>query len=75
MTLGLENKNHLNNIKMKQQNLKDCAESIHDMIEEQIWDTIDFYIESENIELADDLAFEYRDKIYQLIINELKEQL
>ena len=60
---------------MKQQNLKDCAESIHDMIEEQIWDTIDFYIESENIELTDDLAFEYRDKIYQLIINELKEQL
>jgi len=60
---------------MKQQDLKDCAESIHDMIEEQIWDTIDFYIESENIELADDLAFEYRDKIYQLIINELKEQL
>jgi len=60
---------------MKQQDLKDCAESIHDMIEEQIWDTIDFYIESKNIELADDLAFEYRDKIYQLIINELKEQL
>ena len=60
---------------MKQQDLKDCAESIHDMIEEQIWDTIDFYIESENIELTDDLAFEYRDKIYQLIINELKEQL
>lgn len=60
---------------MKQQNLEDAAESIHDMIEEQIWDTIDFYIESENIELTDDLAFEYRDKIYQLIINELKEQL
>ena len=60
---------------MKQQDLKDCAESIHDMIEEQIWDTIDFYIESENIELDDDLSFEYRDKIYQLIINELKEQL
>ena len=60
---------------MKQQNLKDCADSIYSMIEEQILDTIDFYIESENIELDDDLAFEYRDKIYQLIINELKEQL
>ena len=60
---------------MKQQDLKDCAESIYTMIEEQILDTIDFYIESENIKLDDDLAFEYSDKIYQLIINELKEQL
>ena len=60
---------------MKQQDLEDCAGSIYTMIEEQILDTIDFYIESENIELDDDLSFEYRDKIYQLIINELKEQL
>ncbi len=60
---------------MKQQDLEDCADSIYTMIEEQILDTIDFYLESENIELDDDLAFEYRDKIYQLIINELKEQL
>ena len=60
---------------MKQQDLEDCADSIYSMIEEQILDTIDFYIESENIELDDDLSFEYRDKIYQLIINELKEQL
>ena len=60
---------------MKQQDLEDCAGAIYTMIEEQILDTIDFYIESENIELDDDLSFEYRDKIYQLIINELKEQL
>ena len=60
---------------MKQQDLEDCADSIYSMIEEQILDTIDFYIESENIELDDDLAFEYRDKAYQLIINKLKEQL
>jgi|TARA_R110002051_G_scaffold84816_2_gene150160 hypothetical protein len=60
---------------MKQQDLEDCADSIYSMIEEQILDTIDFYIESENIELDDDLSFEYRDKAYQLIINKLKEQL
>jgi hypothetical protein len=51
---------------MKQQNLEDAAESIHDMIEEQIWDTIDFYIESENIELTDDLAFEYKNLLYPI---------
>ena len=60
---------------MKQQDLEDCVDSIYSMIEEQILDTIDFYIESNNIELDDDLSFEYRDKIYQLIINKLKEQL
>ena len=60
---------------MKQQDLNDCVDSIYSMIEEQILDTIDFYIESNNIELDDDLSFEYRDKIYQLIINKLKEQL
>ena len=60
---------------MKQQDLEDCADSIYSMIEEQILDTIDFYIESNNIELDDDLSFEYRDKAYQLIINKLKEQL
>ncbi len=60
---------------MKQQDLKDCVDSIYTMIEEQILDTIDFYIESNNIEISDDLAFEYRDKIYQLIIKELREQL
>ena len=60
---------------MKQQDLNDCVDSIYSMIEEQILDTIDFYIESENIELDDDLSFEYRDKAYQLIINKLKEQL
>ena len=58
---------------MTKEQLNDCAESIHDMIEEQIWDTIDFYLENNNYQFGEN--FETEEKIYKILINKLKEQL
>ena len=58
---------------MTKEQLNDCAESIHDMIEEQIWDTIDFYLENNNYQFGKN--FEAEEKIYKILINKLKEQL
>ena len=58
---------------MTKEQLNDCAESIHDMIEGQIWDTIDFYLENNNYQFGEN--FEAEEKIYKILINKLKEQL
>jgi len=44
------------------------------MVEEQIQDTIEFYIESKEIELEENKIFEYQDKVMKILIKQLKEQ-
>ena len=45
---------------MNNEQLNECADSIFSMVEEQILDTIEFYIESKEVELEENKIFEAR---------------
>ncbi len=59
---------------MNNEQINECADSIFCMVEEQIQDTIEFYIESKEIELEENKIFEYQDKVMKILIKQLKEQ-
>jgi len=59
---------------MNNEQLNECADSIFSMVEEQILDTIEFYIESKEVELEENKIFEYQEKVIKILIEQLKEQ-
>ena len=58
---------------MNNEQLNECADSIFSMVEEQIQDTIEFYIESKEVELEENKIFEYQEKVIKILIEQLKE--
>jgi regulator of sigma D len=60
---------------MNNEQINECADSIFYMVEEQIQDTIEFYIESKEIELEENKIFEYQDKVMKILIEQLKQQI
>ena len=59
---------------MNNEQLNECADSIFSMVEEQILDTIEFYIESKEVELEENKIFECQEKVIKILIEQLKEQ-
>ena len=59
---------------MNNEQLNECADSIFSMVEEQILDTIEFYIESKEVELEENKIFEYQEKVIKILIEQLKKQ-
>jgi len=58
---------------MTKEQLNDCAETLLETVQETITDTIDFYLENNNYGFGEN--FEAEEKIYNILINKLKEQL
>ncbi len=60
---------------MKQIDFEDCVSSLIDMIEMEILDTIDFYRESNNLDLSEQQQIEWTETVYEMIRQELKRQI
>jgi regulator of sigma D len=60
---------------MNNEQINECADSIFSMVEEQIQDTIEFYIESKEVELEENKIFEYQDKVMKILIEQLEQQI
>ena len=57
---------------MKQPNFEDAVSSLVDMIEMEVLDTIDFYRESNNLDLSEQQQIEWTEKVYEMIRQEIK---
>jgi len=60
---------------MKQPDFEDAVSSLVDMIEMEVLDTIDFYRESNNLNLSEQQQIEWTEKVYEMIRQELKRQI
>ena len=60
---------------MKQIDFEDCVSSLIDMIEMEILDTIDFYRESKGLDLTEENQIEWTEKVYEMIIQQLKQKI
>lgn len=60
---------------MKQPDFEDAVSSLVDMIEMEVLDTIDFYRESNNLDLSEQQQIEWTEKVYEMIRQELKRQI
>ena len=57
---------------MKQPNFEDAVSGLVDMIEMEVLDTIDFYRESNNLDLSEQQQIEWTEKVYEMIRQEIK---
>lgn len=57
---------------MKQPNFEDAVSSLVDMIEMEVLDTIDFYRESNNLDLSEQQQIEWTETVYEMIRQEIK---
>tara|TARA_X000001388_G_scaffold71456_1_gene61245 strand:+ start:224 stop:406 length:183 start_codon:yes stop_codon:yes gene_type:complete len=57
---------------MKQLDFEDAVSSLVDMIEMEVLDTIDFYRESNNLDLSEQQQIEWTEKVYEMIRQEIK---
>ena len=60
---------------MKQPDFEDAVSSLVEMIEMEVLDTIDFYRESNNLNLSEEQQIEWTEKVYEMIRQELKRQI
>ena len=60
---------------MKQPDFEDAVSSLVDMIEMEVLDTIDFYRESNNLNLSEQQQIEWTEKVYEMIRQELKRKI
>lgn len=60
---------------MKQPDFEDAVSSLVDMIEMEVLDTIDFYRESNNLNLSEQQQIEWTETVYEMIRQELKRQI
>ena len=58
---------------MKKEQLQESANIILESVDISILDIIDFHIESHNIQLSDELYDDYVNKVYNLLLDQLKE--
>ena len=57
---------------MKQPNFEDAVSSLVDMIEMEVLDTIDFYRESNNLDLSEQQQIDWTETVYEMIRQEIK---
>ena len=57
---------------MKQPDFEDAVSSLVDMIEMEVLDTIDFYRESNNLNLSEQQQIEWTETVYEMIRQEIK---
>ena len=57
---------------MKQPDFEDAVSSLVDMIEMEVLDTIDFYRESNNLDLSEQQQIEWTEAVYEMIRQEIK---
>jgi len=57
---------------MKQPDFEDAVSSLVDMIEMEVLDTIDFYRESNNLDLSEQQQIEWTEMVYEMIRQEIK---
>ena len=57
---------------MKQPDFEDAVSSLVDMIEMEVLDTIDFYKESNNLDLSEQQQIEWTKTVYEMIRQEIK---
>tara|TARA_Y100000033_G_scaffold48278_1_gene54867 strand:+ start:258 stop:440 length:183 start_codon:yes stop_codon:yes gene_type:complete len=60
---------------MKQPDFEDAVSSLVEMIEMEVLDTIDFYRESNNLDLSEQQQIEWTETVYEMIRQELKRQI
>ena len=60
---------------MKQPDFEDAGSMLVDMIEMEVLDTIDFYRESNNLDLSEQQQIEWTETVYEMIRQELKRQI
>jgi hypothetical protein len=60
---------------MKQPDFEDAVSSLVEMIEMEVLDTIDFYRESNNLNLSEQQQIEWTETVYEMIRQELKRQI
>jgi hypothetical protein len=60
---------------MNKPDFEDAVSSLVDMIEMEVLDTIDFYRESNNLNLSEQQQIEWTETVYEMIRQELKRQI
>ena len=60
---------------MNKPDFEDAVSSLVDMIEMEVLDTIDFYRESNNLDLSEQQQIEWTETVYEMIRQELKKQI
>ena len=58
---------------MTKKQLQESVNTVLESVDVSILDIIDFHIESQNIQLTDELYDDYVNKVYHLILDQLKE--
>ena len=58
---------------MTKDQLQESVNTVLESVDVSILDIIDFHIESQNIQLTDELYDDYVNKVYHLILDQLKE--
>jgi len=58
---------------MTKEQLQESVNTVLESVDISILDIIDFHIESQNIQLTDELYDDYVNKVYHLILDQLKE--
>jgi|TARA_R100001440_G_scaffold3826_1_gene9021 hypothetical protein len=58
---------------MTKEQLQESVNTVLESVDVSILDIIDFHIESQNIQLTDELYDDYVNKVYHLILDQLKE--
>ena len=58
---------------MTKEQLQESVDTVLESVDVSILDIIDFHIESQNIQLTDELYDDYVNKVYHLILDQLKE--
>ena len=60
---------------MNKPDFEDAVSSLVEMIEMEVLDTIDFYRESNNLDLSEQQQIEWTETVYEMIRQELKRQI
>ena len=58
---------------MTKEQLQESVNTVLESVDVSILDIIDFHIESQNIQLTNELYDDYVNKVYHLILDQLKE--
>ena len=58
---------------MTKEQLQESVNTVLESVDVSILDIIDFHIEAHNIQIADELYDDYVNKVYHLILDQLKE--
>jgi len=58
---------------MTKEQLQESVNTVLESVDTSILDIIDFHIEAHNIQIADELYDDYVNKVYNLILDQLKE--